>query len=138
MTDTINVEEPEDGAGEEAPGEAELRGRYVEGSSGKAGKQPGRHADEEEGQYTEGDYGEAGSRGGMLEPLGGKAAGSGRFPEADLGDAGTVPGGFRDALLTRRSASTPKETTEPTVRLVPSANQQTNQRPRQRTTTTDR
>ncbi|HEY8752563.1 MAG TPA: hypothetical protein VIM40_02800 [Arthrobacter sp.] len=99
MTDTINVEEPEDGAGEEAPGEAELRGPYVEGSYGKAGKQPGRHADEEEGQYTEGDYGEAGSRGGTLEPLGGKAAGPGRFPEADLGDAGTVPGRTADSEI---------------------------------------
>ncbi|MGO4858740.1 hypothetical protein [Arthrobacter sp. 2MCAF14] len=93
MTDSSSgVEEPTDEKASGTPEEPELRGRYVEGDYGKTGTEPGRHSDDEEGQYSEGDYGAAGSQGGLPEPLGGKAKESGRHAEADLGDAGAVPG----------------------------------------------
>ncbi|MET3923499.1 hypothetical protein [Arthrobacter sp. UYEF20] len=93
MTDSSKFEEPtEDAGGGEKHEEPELRGRYVEGSYGKAGTQGGRHADDEEGQYIEGDYGAAGSEGGLPEPLGDKAKESGRYVKGDVGDAGMVPG----------------------------------------------
>ena len=93
MTDRSDSEVPADQAGtEKKPGEPELRGRYVEGSYGKAGVQSGRHAEDEEGQYIEGDYGAAGSEGGLPEPLGDQAKESGRYVAADYGDAGTAPG----------------------------------------------
>ena len=93
MTDRSDSEVPADQAGtEKKPGEPELRGRYVEGSYGKAGVQSGRHAEDEEGQYIEGDYGAAGSEGGLPEPSGDQAKESGRYVTADYGDAGTAPG----------------------------------------------
>ncbi len=73
------------------PEEAEVRGRYVEGSYGKAGVEPGRLAEDEEGRFVEGDYGKAGTEGGRPEPLGSHATESGRYIEADYGDAGSVP-----------------------------------------------
>ena len=93
MTDRIDSEVPADQAAtEKKPGEPELRGRYVEGSYGKAGVQSGRHSEDEEGQYIEGDYGAAGTEGGLPEPLGDQAKESGRYVAADYGDAGTAPG----------------------------------------------
>ena len=93
MTDRSDSESP---AGQaptgKKPEERELRGRYVEGSYGKAGVQRGRRAEDEEGQYIEGDYGAAGREGGLPEPLGEKAKESGRYVRADYGDAGAVPG----------------------------------------------
>jgi hypothetical protein len=93
MTDRSESEVPADQAAtEKKPGGPELRGRYVEGSYGKAGVQGSRHAEDEEGQYIEGDYGAAGSEGGLPEPLGDQAKESGRYVAADYGDAGTAPG----------------------------------------------
>lgn len=93
MTDRSDSELPADQAATEMkPEERELRGRYVEGTYGKAGVQSGRHAEDEEGQYIEGDYGAAGREGGLPEPLGDQAKESGRYVAADYGDAGTVPG----------------------------------------------
>lgn len=93
MTDRSDSESP---AGQaptgKKPEERELRGRYVEGSYGKAGVQRGRRAEDEEGQYIEGDYGAAGREGGLPEPLGEKVKESGRYVRADYGDAGAVPG----------------------------------------------
>jgi hypothetical protein len=83
---------PDNGEADKKPEEKDLRGRYVEGNFGKAGAQPGRHADDEEGQYIEGDYGAAGNEGGLPEPLGNKAKESGRYVKADYGDAGTTQG----------------------------------------------
>ena len=79
--------------GEDAvrPEEGQVRGRYVEGSYGKAGHERGRLASDEEGRFVEGDYGKAGAEGGRPEQLGNQAGESGRFVEADYGDAGTVP-----------------------------------------------
>ncbi|SDL73510.1 hypothetical protein SAMN04487916_113117 [Arthrobacter sp. ov407] len=93
MTDRRDSELPADKpATEEKPEERELRGRYVEGSYGKAGVQRGRHAEDEEGQYIGGDFGAAGSEGGLPEPLGGRAKESGRYVAGDYGDAGPAPG----------------------------------------------
>jgi hypothetical protein len=88
---------PENGGADKKPEEPDLRGRYVEGNFGKAGTQPGRHADDEEGQYIEGDYGAAGSEGGLPEPLGNKAKESGRYVKADYGDAGSTKGRTADS-----------------------------------------
>ena len=93
MTDRSDSELPADQAPtEKKPEERELRGRYVEGTYGKAGVQRGRRAEDEEGQYIQGDYGAAGSEGGLPEPLGDRAKESGRYVAADYGDAGTAPG----------------------------------------------
>lgn len=101
MTDS-NVKVPAEGKSEEPEG-PELRGRYVEGSYGKAGKESGRHIDDEEGQYTEGDYGAVGSEGGLPEPLGDKAKEAGRYEKADYGDAGAVPGRTAESEIGRYS-----------------------------------
>ena len=90
---------PDNGETDKKPDEKDLRGRYVEGNFGKAGVQPGRHADDEEGQYIEGDYGAAGSEGGLPEPLGNKARESGRYVKADYGDAGTTKGRTADSEI---------------------------------------
>jgi hypothetical protein len=103
MTDSSSVEKPEEGR-EEEPQEPELRGRYVQGSYGKAGREAGRHAGDEEGQYIGGDYGAGGSEGGLPEPLGDKAKESGRYVKADYGDAGAVPGRSADSEIGRYSA----------------------------------
>lgn len=66
--------------------EQEDRGRYVEGSYGKAGSEKGHKAEETEGRYVEGDYGRAG------EEEATPKTDSGRFVEADYGSAGDVPG----------------------------------------------
>ena len=93
MTDRNDSELPADQAPTEVkPEDRELRGRYVEGTYGKAGVQRGRHAEDEEGQYIQGDYGAAGTEGGLPEPLGDQAKESGRYVGADYGDAGSVPG----------------------------------------------
>ena len=93
MTDRSDSEMPADQPPtEEKPEERELRGRYVEGTYGKAGVQRGRRAEDEEGQYIQGDYGAAGSEGGLPEPLGDRAKESGRYVAADYGDAGAAPG----------------------------------------------
>lgn len=93
MTDRNDSEMPADQPPtEEKPEERELRGRYVEGTYGKAGVQRGRRAEDEEGQYIQGDYGAAGSEGGLPEPLGDRAKDSGRYVAADYGGAGTAPG----------------------------------------------
>jgi hypothetical protein len=93
MTDHNDSELPADQAPtEEKPEERELRGRYVEGTYGKAGVQRGRRAEDEEGQYIQGDYGAAGTEGGLPEPLGDRAKESGRYVAADYGDAGAAPG----------------------------------------------
>src|SRR4051812_29031497 len=93
MTDKSGFEDaPDKARAEQRPEEPDLRGRYVEGDFGKAGRQPGRHPDDEEGQYVEGEYGSAGSEGGLPEPLGEKARESGRYVRADYGDAGSTPG----------------------------------------------
>ena len=93
MTDRSDSELPADQAPTEMkPEERELRGRYVEGTYGKAGVQSGRHLEDEEGQYIQGDYGAAGREGGLPEPLGDQAKESGRYVAADYGGAGTVPG----------------------------------------------
>ena len=93
MTDRRDSELPADQAAtEKKPEERELRGRYVEGSYGKAGLQGGRHAEDEEGQYIGGDYGEAGKEGGLPEPLGDRAEESGRYVAGDYGGAGSAPG----------------------------------------------
>ncbi|MDJ0355757.1 hypothetical protein [Paenarthrobacter sp. PH39-S1] len=78
---------PDDGA--VVPNGGEDRGRYVKGSYGKAGSEPGHRAGSGEGHYVEGDYGKAGSEGGAEEP--GAAEETGRFVEADYGEAGAVP-----------------------------------------------
>jgi hypothetical protein len=93
MTDRSDSELPADQPPTEVkPEEQELRGRYVEGTYGKAGVQRGRHAEDEEGQYIQGDYGAAGREGGLPEPLGDQAKESGRYVAADYGKAGTAPG----------------------------------------------
>ena len=66
--------------------EQESRGRYVEGSYGKAGTEGEHKVGYPEGRYVEGDYGRAGTEEAVAE------AGSGRFVEADYGTAGDVPG----------------------------------------------
>lgn len=101
MTDNSNIDNNPDATGSEKPAEPDLRGRYVEGNFGKAGAQPGRHADDEEGQYIEGDYGVAGSEGGLPEPLGDKAKESGRYVKADYGDAGSTPGRTAESEIGR-------------------------------------
>ena len=80
-------------AGEDSvrPEQAEVRGRYVEGSYGKAGVERGRLATDEEGRFVEGDYGKAGTEPGRPESQGNLAGESGRFVEADYGRAGMVP-----------------------------------------------
>lgn len=104
MTENSGFEDAPDEAGsDKKPGKPDLRGRYVEGDFGKAGAQPGRHADDEEGQYTEGDYGAAGSEGGLPEPLGGKARESGRYVKADYGDAGPALGRTAESEIGRYS-----------------------------------
>jgi hypothetical protein len=93
MTDRSDSELPADQApADRKPEDQELRGRYVEGTYGKAGVQRGRHAEDEEGQYVQGDYGAAGREGGLPEPLGEHAKDSGRYVAADYGSAGTAPG----------------------------------------------
>ncbi|SDK93674.1 hypothetical protein [Arthrobacter sp. ok362] len=93
MTDNSGFKDtPDNGGADKTPEEPDLRGRYVKGNFGKAGAQPGRHADDEEGQYIGGDYGAAGSEGGLPEPLGDKARESGRYVKGDYGDAGATEG----------------------------------------------
>lgn len=64
----------------------EDRGRYVEGSYGKAGVELGHVAGSEEGSYVEGDYGDAGTEDAKSDGA------AGRMVEADYGSAGEVPG----------------------------------------------
>jgi hypothetical protein len=127
MTDS-NVKEPAEGKSEE-PEEPELRGRYVEGSYGKAGREGGRHADDEEGQYVEGDYGAVGSEGGLPEPLGDKAKEAGRYVKADYGDAGEVPGRTAESEIGRYSKGDygTDERSIPRARPVPTSSNHTSQ-----------
>ena len=104
MTDNSGSENtPEETGTDKYREEPDLRGRYVEGNYGQAGKQAGRHADDEEGQYVEGNYGAAGNEGGLPEPLGNKAGTSGRYVEADYGQAGVTPGRTAESEVGRYS-----------------------------------
>ncbi|MDQ2743441.1 MAG: hypothetical protein M3Z66_14270 [Chloroflexota bacterium] len=65
------------------------RGRYVEGSYGKAGREGGHRRGAGEGQYIEGEYGNAGTESAGKTGQG-EDAQTGRFVEADYGSAGNV------------------------------------------------
>ncbi|MBG0738500.1 hypothetical protein IV500_03545 [Paeniglutamicibacter antarcticus] len=84
---------PDSAAGQErgeGPAEDdEDRGRYVEGSYGKAGREAGHRRGAGEGQYIEGEYGKAGSESARKTGQGEETQ-TGRFTEADYGSAGNV------------------------------------------------